>query len=85
MSKQFFASENNPEILREHPLPISLTRIKGDRHKNKIKFDNKTDHETYYKGNTAKFVVDGLDKKIKLFMNSTGVNGTDAENVIQMK
>ena len=32
VSKQFFASENNPDILREHPLPISLTRINGDRH-----------------------------------------------------
>ena len=65
VSQEYFASENNPDILREHFLPIHLKRIKGDRHKNKIKFDEETEHETYYKGEHAHFVVDGLDKTIK--------------------
>ena len=38
----------------------------------KIKFDDKTEHETYYKGNTAKFVVDGLDKKNKTVFEFNG-------------
>ena len=61
VSQEYFASKNNPDILREHFLPIHLKRLKGDRHKNKIKFDEETEHETYYKGEHAHFVVDGLD------------------------
>ena len=33
VSRQYFAFKNNSDILREHPLRISLTQLKGDRHK----------------------------------------------------
>jgi hypothetical protein len=72
ISREYFIYLNNPNILREHPLPIRLGGLKYEVHRNKIAFDEGHEYETYYSGTTAKFVVDGLDKKNKIVYEFNG-------------
>ena len=83
ISREYFIYLDNPDTLREHPLHIKLERLKCNFDKHKILYDGETEHKRYYKGHTAKFVVDGL--KHKPCMNLTGVSSTDAGDAFLTK
>ena len=75
ISREYFIYLDNPDILREHPLHIKLERLNCNFDKNKILYDGETEHKRYYKGHTAKFVVDGLKHKTVYEFNGCKFHG----------